>query len=137
MIGPLDRWATLNVDMDKKAKARRRIDEKRPPPIQIKIKHEMWRTYIDNNKGNTKISTELGQNLLSWIKGNAINKLWSKHFILQENDLDDINWTSITKAREMKIFYTIKLATKWASERIPTGMEMQDRGAWPTADCPR
>eukprot|EP00957_Ditylum_brightwellii_P138115 10528378-Ditylum_brightwellii.AAC.1 len=34
IIGSLDRWALLNVEMDIKAKARRRADEVDPPPIQ-------------------------------------------------------------------------------------------------------
>eukprot|EP00957_Ditylum_brightwellii_P201074 15323940-Ditylum_brightwellii.AAC.2 len=70
MIGPLGRWAALNAEMDKKAKARRRIDKEDPPSIQSKVKHKIWRTYIVNKKGNTKISTELDK---SQIKGNAIN----------------------------------------------------------------
>eukprot|EP00957_Ditylum_brightwellii_P169235 12880930-Ditylum_brightwellii.AAC.1 len=37
MIGPLDRWTLLNVDMDIKSKARRRADKEDPPPIQQKL----------------------------------------------------------------------------------------------------
>eukprot|EP00957_Ditylum_brightwellii_P201075 15323940-Ditylum_brightwellii.AAC.3 len=37
----------------------------------------------------------------------------------------------------MENFQTIKWATKWASERIPTGTKMQDRGTLPIAECPR
>eukprot|EP00957_Ditylum_brightwellii_P132879 10133269-Ditylum_brightwellii.AAC.1 len=41
--GLLDRFATLNVEMDKRAKAKRSEDEANPPPIQHAIEGKMWR----------------------------------------------------------------------------------------------
>jgi hypothetical protein len=136
-IGPLDRWASLNIEMDTAAKARRVIDEQDPPLIQHTIEHEMWRIYKQDSKGFTKISTKLDENLLEHIEGSALGKYLVNHFILSKKSLEEVDWDSLRKAREKKAFNNLKWATKWAAERLPTGAEMQDRGNWPDASCPR
>eukprot|EP00957_Ditylum_brightwellii_P138565 10561781-Ditylum_brightwellii.AAC.1 len=44
-IGPLDRWATLNVAVDSAAKRTCQSDVMNPPPIQYTPANEMWRIY--------------------------------------------------------------------------------------------
>eukprot|EP00957_Ditylum_brightwellii_P167941 12783897-Ditylum_brightwellii.AAC.1 len=43
--GPLDRWATLNVEVDSAAKKRSSDDATLCPPIQYTIHKEMWHIY--------------------------------------------------------------------------------------------
>eukprot|EP00957_Ditylum_brightwellii_P012359 933383-Ditylum_brightwellii.AAC.1 len=42
---PLDRWSTLNVEIDKLAKLQRASDATDDLPIQHKIRKEMWCLY--------------------------------------------------------------------------------------------
>eukprot|EP00957_Ditylum_brightwellii_P068969 5234216-Ditylum_brightwellii.AAC.1 len=46
-IGPLDRWATLNVLCDSAAKGRRRYDIENPPLLQEEIDGEMWSIFTN------------------------------------------------------------------------------------------
>eukprot|EP00957_Ditylum_brightwellii_P068418 5194624-Ditylum_brightwellii.AAC.1 len=41
-FGPLDRWASLNVECDNAAKARRDYDILHAPGVQDEIAGEMW-----------------------------------------------------------------------------------------------
>eukprot|EP00957_Ditylum_brightwellii_P212031 15366881-Ditylum_brightwellii.AAC.2 len=96
MTGPLDRWVSLNVEMDTAVKARQVIDEQDPPQIQHTIKNEMWYIYKQNSKGFTKISTKLDKNLLEHIKGSALGKYLVNHYILDKESLEEV------EAREKK-----------------------------------
>eukprot|EP00957_Ditylum_brightwellii_P048953 3714769-Ditylum_brightwellii.AAC.1 len=103
----------------------------------------MWRLYVDVPSNShalpskCKVATKLDEVLLDHIEGKKVIHYWTQHFVLPANLLDQIDWSALSLARSKTNFHFRKWATKWAAEKLPTGMEMQDRETWATACCPR
>eukprot|EP00957_Ditylum_brightwellii_P021020 1584350-Ditylum_brightwellii.AAC.1 len=100
-IGPLDRWATLNVAMDSAAKRKCQADAMNPPPIQYTLANEMWQLYTGVPEeymaatklpSSHKVSTNLDDELKQTIKGDKIIKYWTNYFTIPWDAVKDIDW---------------------------------------------
>eukprot|EP00957_Ditylum_brightwellii_P161691 12310416-Ditylum_brightwellii.AAC.1 len=57
--------------------------------------------------------------------------------MISDSAVKSIDWPAISKARDKQSFHQRKWVAKWVAEKIPVGVEMQDRGHWETAEYPR
>eukprot|EP00957_Ditylum_brightwellii_P032444 2458535-Ditylum_brightwellii.AAC.1 len=76
-----------------------------------------------------KVSINLDDELNQIIEGDKIIKYWTNHVTIPCDAVKDIDWPAVEKARANQNFIQRKWATKWVVENIPTGSEMEDRGA--------
>eukprot|EP00957_Ditylum_brightwellii_P058996 4473680-Ditylum_brightwellii.AAC.1 len=62
--------------------------------------------------------------------------IWSITSSLARSHWKELIGTHCIKQRK-KVFNKLKWATKRAAEQLSTSTEVQDRGTWPDASCPR
>ena len=91
-IGPLDQWATLNVEMDWRAK-KHWLDTNKDPAIQYKIEGEPWSVWF----GEHKLCQNIGEEVEEATVGRRLKAYWSKkHF--PDGKFDLIDWEVLEKA---------------------------------------
>eukprot|EP00957_Ditylum_brightwellii_P022420 1691848-Ditylum_brightwellii.AAC.1 len=83
-----------------------------------------------------KVFTNLDDELNQIIEGVKIIKYWTSPFTIPCDTVKDIDWPAEEKARANQNFIQMKWATKWATEKILAGSEMENRGAWDNTKCP-
>eukprot|EP00957_Ditylum_brightwellii_P093355 7108512-Ditylum_brightwellii.AAC.1 len=128
--------------MDSAAKRTRQSDVMNPPPIQYTLANEMWRLYTGvpeeymaaaKPPPSHKFSTNLDNELKQIIEGDKIIKYRTNQFTIPHVAVKEIDLPAVEKTRANQNFIQRKWATKWAAEKILTGSEMEDRGAWDNA----
>eukprot|EP00957_Ditylum_brightwellii_P078647 5979344-Ditylum_brightwellii.AAC.1 len=83
---------------------------------------------------NHKVCNSLNEEIKLILKGGKIKKYWADHHMIPDSAVESIDWSAISKARDKQSFHQRKWTAKWAAEKIPVGVEMQDRGHWETAE---
>eukprot|EP00957_Ditylum_brightwellii_P165416 12594028-Ditylum_brightwellii.AAC.1 len=119
--------------MDSAAKRTYQSDVTNLPPIQYTLANEMWQFYTgvpEEYMATAKLPPSH-----KIIEGDKVIKYWTNHFTIPWDAVKEKDWPASEKARANQNFIQRKWATKWAAEKIPTGSEMEDRGAWDNAKC--
>lgn len=143
-IGPLDRWATMNVEMDCLAKRRRRKEESMlAKDPQLLVQDEGWSLFVKetfgtdrDSPGIQKISTKLPEQIRQVCRGRPVLKYWESHGALPAGRPKDMHWKAIHRARNKIQFPRRKWASRLAADFLPTGVRMHERKEWHSPDCP-
>lgn len=93
----LDRWATLNCDMDEHAKAYARELYRDGIPIeqrQVRIFKEPWPLWIEGRKA----SSDIGPLIKDQVDGKPLLQYWKKKGKLGIADPSEIDWKGIERA---------------------------------------
>eukprot|EP00957_Ditylum_brightwellii_P155037 11800461-Ditylum_brightwellii.AAC.1 len=78
----------------------------------------------------------LKDKIIEVTEGNKTKVFLVDHYIIPDTCSEDVDWKAIKLARGNTSFFHQRWASRWCSETIPTGTEMEDRGTWQSAHCP-
>ena len=129
----LDRWATLNCEMDTRAKEHHHYHRHRQHTNQQGISGEPWRLLVDG----TKVCRNFKSTVIDHIRGTRAQKYWDKRKRFKEGSSADVDWQATADAMKSMPRARQHWMTKQASGFCATGKMMQRRGEWKTAKCLR
>ena len=129
----LDRWATLNIEMDLAAKRRLRKELQLPSPVkQILIEGEPSKIFL----GGKKVTKDLAKRLFMHCEGAKLSTYWASRRLgpLAQHHID---WQSCGRASKLLSIGARVGKTKRVSGFIPVGKCMLRWKFWDNDRCPR
>jgi hypothetical protein len=130
----LDRWATLNIEMDLSAKAHWLSTASLAHPYFAELPGEPWAVWSHG----IKISSRLHSQLVTSIHGRDASDWWSEkqRFGPDPSSVSLVDWDACGRA--MKAAPTTR--RHWVSKHVSgfcsVGKMMARWNQWPTSDCP-
>ena len=129
----LDRWATLNCEMDRRAKEHHQQHYLNQQMYQQNIAGEPWRLLINGDK----ICRNFKLTIIDHVRGTRAKKYWDRKNRFKEGSSADVDWQATGDAMKSMPRARQHWLTKHASGFCATGKMMKRRGEWTTAKCPR
>ncbi len=129
----LDRWATLNIDMDYHAKLHWENTYRQARPTEMKIFGEPCSLWIQD----TKVSTNLRQAVTDHIQGGAALQWLTSKAQPHPVVLDHIDWDAIHHAMKASPISRRQWVSKHTTGFCSVGKMMKRWKQWPTDACPR
>ena len=131
----LDRWASINIEMDLKAKEHwYSVQAEQPlPPIQQGIFGEPWALWV----GSRKISQCIRDEVIEHIQGRKVKEYWDGKKRFGNKTSSDIDWEASNKAMKSVVLSRKRWVTKHSSGFCAVGQMMLKWKKRPTDECPR
>ena len=145
-IGPLDRWAQLNVEMDALAKFRWATSASIHSPFHG-VEGELWRLSLDTGRATrqgvtlqtrgTPVVNALSERLVDFTTGSRLVSYWSKKGIIPAGEGARVDWRAVGQGRDAIQSRKKIWLSKLASDHCAVNARMHERRLRDSPTCPR